>query len=66
MLGIRQLDHLQPQSVFGGLGGLDTGVTLVDKGYFDAFASRFLDRLGHLVDLSTILFIGRCNMQPQP
>ncbi len=61
-LGLRQLDHLQTYTLFGGSShGVVARVALVDKGHLDGLAGRFLDCLGQLLDLSAVLFARSCS-----
>src|SRR5690606_1065867 len=53
LFGFGQFDHLQSYALFfSGLGRLLASIALVDKGDFDRFARRCLNRLCQLSDLS--------------
>ena len=65
-LGLGQLDHFQPDAVFGrGSFGLVTGVALVHEGDFDRLAGGVLHLLGQLLDLGAILFVSGRHQQRQ-
>ena len=60
VFGLVMFDDLQSNAFLGGsLGGLFSGVTLIDKGDPHRFFHRSLHGPGHLPDLGAVLFIGR-------
>src|SRR5438093_10306380 len=65
-LGIRQLDHLQPDALLlGSLGSVVTRVALVYKCYFYRAACHFLHLLRQLLHLCSLPLTGCCNTQGQ-
>ena len=55
-LGLRQLDDVKGDAVFGGRGGgLVAGVAVVDEGDLDAFAGLCLNGLGDPADLGAVV-----------
>src|SRR5438067_2312896 len=65
-LGIRQLDHFQPDALLlGSLSSLITCVALVYKRYFYRAACHLLHLLRQLLHLCSVPLTGCCNTQGQ-
>jgi hypothetical protein len=57
--GLRQLDHVQPNTLpASGLGRVVAGVALIDKGHFDLLAGNLLNRSRQFRHLGTLLLVG--------
>lgn len=66
LLGFGQFDHFQFEPLcLGCLRRLLSGVALIDKGDFHRLPGDFLHLVGKFLDLCSILFIGRRDMQSQ-
>ena len=65
-LGFGQFDHNQFKPMLSrSLSWLLAGVALVNKGHLDRITGGSLDVLGQVADLSSLLFVGRRDLQGQ-
>ena len=66
MFGVGKLDHMQFDALGRGRFGGDLArVALVHVDQLDVVAGGLLDRVGQGLDLGSVLFVGRSNMQRQ-